>query len=163
MFSFLKKKGKEAQEFKAYVSGSVMPIEQVGDGMFSEKIMGDGIAIEPEDELLLAPADGEVTVVMDGSFHAAGMKTDGGVELLLHIGLDTVGMNGEGFTAFVKPGDKVKTGDKMISFSKKAIAAHNLRDVVIMVVTNQDECPEVELMSGMHALAGETVVAKYKG
>ena len=84
---------------------------QVNDGVFSAKIMGDGIAIIPENEVLTAPADGEITVVMDGSFHAVGMRLDNGVEVLLHIGVDTVGMNGEGFKPYVTVGDKVKTGD----------------------------------------------------
>ena len=114
----------------------------------------------PENEVLTAPADGEITVVMDGSFHAVGMRLDNGVELLLHIGVDTVGMNGEGFKPYVTVGDKVKTGDNLIGFSKSAIAAHGLRDVTMLIVTNGDECPPVKLMSGMDAVAGETVVAE---
>ena len=145
---------------KAYLTGKVIPIEEVNDGVFSAKIMGDGIAIIPENEVLTAPADGEITVVMDGSFHAVGMRLDNGVELLLHIGVDTVGMNGEGFKPYVTVGDKVKTGDNLIGFSKSAIAAHGLRDVTMLIVTNGDECPPVKLMSGMDAVAGETVVAE---
>ena len=94
---------------KAYLTGKVIPIEEVNDGVFSAKIMGDGIAIIPENEVLTAPADGEITVVMDGSFHAVGMRLDNGVEVLLHIGVDTVGMNGEGFKPYVTVGDKVKS------------------------------------------------------
>ena len=103
MLSFFKKKAAKSEEaangktMKAYLTGKVIPIEEVNDGVFSAKIMGDGIAIIPENEVLTAPADGEITVVMDGSFHAVGMRLDNGVEVLLHIGVDTVGMNGEGF------------------------------------------------------------------
>lgn len=82
------------------------------------------------------------------------------MEVLLHIGVDTVGMNGEGFKPYVTVGDKVKTGDNLIGFSKSAIAAHGLRDVTMLIVTNGDECPPVKLMSGMDAVAGETVVAQ---
>lgn len=160
MFSFFKKKSNAGKELKAFLSGEVLPIEEVNDGVFSAKIMGDGIAIVPEDEVLIAPADGEVTVVMEGSFHAVGMKLENGVELLLHIGVDTVGMNGEGFKPHVAVGDKVKAGDKLISFSKAAIAAHGLKDITMLIVTNGDECPPVKLLSGMHATAGETVVAQ---
>lgn len=159
MFSFFKKKEDPKTEIKAFVTGPVVPIEEVNDGVFSEKIMGDGIAITPEDEVLVAPADGEITVIMDGSFHAVGMKLENGVELLLHIGIDTVGMNGEGFKPYVKVGDKVKTGDQLIRFSKAAIAAKGLRDITMLIVTNGDECPPVKLLSGMNAKAGETVVA----
>ena len=117
MLSFFKKKAAKSEEaangktMKAYLTGKVIPIEEVNDGVFSAKIMGDGIAIIPENEVLTAPADGEITVVMDGSFHAVGMRLDNGVEVLLHIGVDTVGMNGEGFKPYVTVGDKVKTGD----------------------------------------------------
>ena len=148
------------QNYESIPDRKVIPIEEVNDGVFSAKIMGDGIAIIPENEVLTAPADGEITVVMDGSFHAVGMRLDNGVELLLHIGVDTVGMNGEGFKPYVTVGDKVKTGDNLIGFSKSAIAAHGLRDVTMLIVTNGDECPPVKLMSGMDAVAGETVVAE---
>ena len=117
MLSFFKKKAAKSEEaangktMKAYLTGKVIPIEEVNDGVFSAKIMGDGIAIIPENEVLTAPADGEITVVMDGSFHAVGMRLDNGVEVLLHIGVDTVGMNGEGLKPYVTVGDKVKTGD----------------------------------------------------
>ena len=144
MLSFFKKKAAKSEEaangktMKAYLTGKVIPIEEVNDGVFSAKIMGDGIAIIPENEVLTAPADGEITVVMDGSFHAVGMRLDNGVEVLLHIGVDTVGMNGEGFKPYVTVGDKVKTGDNLIGFSKSAIAAHGLRDVTMLIVTNGD-------------------------
>ena len=88
------------------------------------------------------------------------MKLENGVEILLHIGIDTVGMNGEGFKAYVKVGDKVKTGDKLISFSKSGIAARGLRDVTMLIITNGDECPSVKLLSGMQAKVGETVIAE---
>ena len=164
MLSFFKKKAgkKEAADkngMKAFLTGKVIPIEEVNDGVFSAKIMGDGIAIIPESEVLIAPADGEITVVMEGSFHAVGMRLENGVEILLHIGIDTVGMNGEGFKPYVKVGDKVKTGDNLIGFSKAVIAAHGLRDVTMMIVTNGEECPAVRLLTGMDAVAGETVVA----
>ena len=84
MLSFFKKKAAKSEEaangktMKAYLTGKVIPIEEVNDGVFSAKIMGDGIAIIPENEVLTAPADGEITVVMDGSFHAVGMRLDNG-------------------------------------------------------------------------------------
>lgn len=160
MLSFFKKKVAPTKELKAFLSGQVVPIEDVNDGVFSAKIMGDGVAIIPEDEMLIAPADGEITVIMEGSFHAVGMKLENGVELLLHIGIDTVSMNGECFKPFVKVGDKVKAGDQLIRFSKAAIAARDLRDITIMVITNGDECPPIKLISGMTAKAGETVIAE---
>jgi trehalose PTS system EIIBC or EIIBCA component len=108
---------KNVVELSAFVSGKVIDITEVEDNVFSKKILGDGIAIEPADETLLAPADGEITVVMEESNHACGMKLSDGTEILLHIGLDTVDMKGYGFTPLVKAGDKVKKGDKLIEFS----------------------------------------------
>lgn len=160
MLSFFKKKAAPAKELKAFLTGQVVPIEDVNDGVFSAKIMGDGLAIIPEDEVLLAPADGEITVVMEGSFHAVGMKLEDGLEILLHIGIDTVSMNGECFKPFVTVGDKVKAGDQLIRFSKAAIAARGLRDITMLIVTNGDEFPSVKLISGMNAKAGETVIAQ---
>lgn len=111
----------------AYVSGQVIPMEEVPDQVFASKALGDGIAIIPEDELLRAPASGTVAVVMEGSLHACGMVLDNGMEVLLHIGLDTVDMKGDGFEAYVKPGDHVNTGDSLIRFDKRKIKEQVIR------------------------------------
>ena len=168
MFLFSKKKNNEisieneVKELKAFLDGELISIEEVGDGMFSEKMVGDGLAIKPVSEVLLAPAAGEIMVVMDGSYHAVGMKLASGIELLLHIGIDTVAMNGEGFKPFVKVGDKVKAGDKLIVFSKKAIADHGYTDTTIMVITNGDKCPNIAFHNTGKAIAGETVIADWE-
>ena len=160
MFNFFKKKQDNTFFLGAPVKGKAVDLKEVNDPTFSTGMLGQGVAIIPFEGKIYAPADGEITVVMDGSFHAVGMRLDNGVEVLLHIGVDTVGMNGEGFKPYVTVGDKVKTGDNLIGFSKSAIAAHGLRDVTMLIVTNGDECPPVKLMSGMDAVAGETVVAE---
>ncbi|MED3960884.1 PTS glucose transporter subunit IIA [Niallia taxi] len=168
MFIFSKKKNKEAfkdsplKELKAFLNGELMSLEEVGDGVFSEKMMGDGVAIKPTSEVLLSPAAGEIIVVMDESFHAVGMRLANGIELLLHIGLDTVGMNGVGFIPYVKVGDKVESGDKLISFSKKAIEEHGYTDTTIMVITNGHEYPNSSYHTSGTAYAGETVIAVWE-
>ena len=91
---FFKKRQKKGLELKAYVSGKVIPITQVADPVFSSGALGDGIAIRPEEDLITAPCDGEVSMVADTG-HAMGITLDNGAQLIIHIGLDTVEMNGK--------------------------------------------------------------------
>ena len=119
MFSFFKKKQAPAEEnkpfvVKAYLSGKVVPIEEVKDEVFSSKALGDGLAIEPEENVIVAPCDATVSVLMEGSRHAVGLTLANGVEILIHEGIDTVNMEGDGFEYFVKEGDKVKAGDTLV-------------------------------------------------
>ena len=112
--------------------------------------------------MLRAPANGTVAVVMDGSLHACGLVLDNGMEVLLHIGLDTVDMNGEGFEALVKPGDRVNAGDQLIRFSRERIRKAGHPDMVIMVVTNPGNTASIEWKSGFLASAGADAVAVLK-
>ena len=119
MFSFFKKKQAPAEEnkpfvVKAYLSGKVVPIEEVKDEVFSSKALGDGLAIEPGENVIVAPCDATVSVLMEGSRHAVGLTLANGVEILIHEGIDTVNMEGDGFEYFVKEGDKVKAGDTLV-------------------------------------------------
>lgn len=93
----IKQTGTAASQWKAFLTGQVITLKEVGDGVFSEGIMGDGFAIIPETDILYAPADAEVSVLMQESRHACGLTLDGGVEILLHVGIDTVDMQGDGF------------------------------------------------------------------
>ena len=100
MFSFFKKKQAPAEEkkafaVKAYLSGKVVPIEEVKDEVFSSKALGDGLAIEPVENVIVAPCDATVSVLMEGSRHAVGLTLANGVELLIHEGIDTVNMEGD--------------------------------------------------------------------
>lgn len=106
---------KEIAKFSSPVKGIATLIEETPDEAFAGKMMGDGIMIMPEDSTVFAPCDGEVLFVFP-SKHAVGIKTTDGFEILIHIGINTVELNGEGFEAFVETGDKVKKGDKLISF-----------------------------------------------
>lgn len=127
-----------AKEWKAYVSGTTVAIEEVPDQVFSTRTLGDGMAIAPKDTTIYAPADSEVVVVMDETKHACGLKLDNGMELLLHVGLDTVDMKGEGFQCFVKVGDRVKAGDKLLAFDSEAIKKYGHSDLVVMVITGDN-------------------------
>ena len=121
--------------FTRPVEGQIIPLENVNDDVFSRKIMGDGIAIVPSQGVLRAPADGTVVNVFE-SGHALSLLTDTGVELIFHIGIDTIRLQGEGFSPKVAEGQHVKRGDTLIEFSLDTITAAGLDPVVMMVVTN---------------------------
>ena len=144
---------------KAFLTGNVIPLKEVGDGVFSEGIMGEGFAIQPESETLLAPVDAEVTVLMEDSRHAVGLTMANGMEILLHIGIDTVDMQGDGFTYLVSQGQKVKTGNPLIRFDRSKIKAAGHPDVTVCVITETGDADALTFKTGIHAEAGKTEVA----
>lgn len=125
----------EELHFLRPVEGQIIPLENVNDDVFSRKIMGDGVAIVPSQGVLRAPADGTVVNVFE-SGHALSLLTDAGVELIFHIGIDTIRLQGDGFRPLVKEGQHVKSGDTLIEFSLDTITAAGLDPVVVMIVTN---------------------------
>ena len=141
----------------AMVSGRILPLSEVPDEVFSQKILGDGFAIAPTDEVVLAPAEGTVTVLMEGSGHACGLSLACGIDLLVHLGVDTVNMQGEGFEELVSVGDTVTTGTPLIRFSSEAIAKAGHSDVVICVVAEPNG-KAVRIEEDGTAIAGETPV-----
>ncbi|MCI8857232.1 MAG: PTS transporter subunit EIIC [Clostridiaceae bacterium] len=138
------------------ISGKVIPIEEVDDGVFSEKMVGEGFAVEPEDNKIYAPADCEVATVF-GTKHAIGLITAEGVELLIHVGIDTVQLNGAPYTINVQEGDHLKKGDLIGSFDKKAIIDAGYRTVTPVVVTNSDVYSSFRLEKTGTASAGDRV------
>ena len=148
-------------ELKAVLSGRVIPLEKVPDDVFSQHVMGDGVAIEPTDNTVVAPADATVSAVMEDSRHACGLTLANGTELLIHVGIDTVDMNGDGFELFVKEGDKVKCGDPLIRFNPDKIKAAGHPTTTIFLVTDEGKASGIQYLSGMDAKAGETAVIKF--
>ena len=146
-------------ELSAFVSGKVIPIEEVPDQVFSQKILGDGVAMEPTDSVLLAPADGTVTMVSEDSFHACGILLDNGAEILLHIGLDTVDMNGDGFKALVKEGQRVKQCDALITFDPEKIKAAG-HPLTTMLVITDDAGQALCFQPGQELQAGQGIIAE---
>ena len=162
MFGFFKKKKEVSKnELKAYVTGKTITIEEVADGIFSEKILGDGMAICPEEGKLYAPADGKVVTVMEDSKHACGLELAGGIQILLHVGIDTVGMNGKGFTYHVSEGQDVKAGDLLIEFDRDEIKAAGCKDVVVMVVVENNNDSTLTMNTGCAVTAKESVILSY--
>ena len=146
---FLKKKEdvQQAPVWPAIIGaeckGTVVPMENIPDEVFSQGILGQCIGIDPAEGKVFAPVDGEITQAPD-SGHALGLMSIGGVEVLIHVGVDTVDMNGDGFTPRVKEGDKVKKGQLLLEMDLDKIAAAKHPAVVITVITNTDEFAAVE-------------------
>ena len=150
------------KELVAFLDGKVIPVKEVGDGVFSEGIMGDGIAIIPENEVLVAPVAGEIAVTMDDSRHACAIKADNGMEILLHIGLDTVDMGGDGFEYLITKGQRVQTGTPLIRFSREKIKAAGHRDVTMCILSDPGKAENIRYQFTDYAKAGETVVATFE-
>lgn len=142
----------------APVSGTVESLRDVNDQVFSAEIMGKGAAFVPTDDQVLAPADGTITVTYD-SKHAYGIKTTDGAEILIHLGLDTVNLNGEHFTSNVKKGDTVHKGDLLGTFDIKALKAANYDPTVMLVITNTADYANVERLKTQQVTAGDQIVA----
>lgn len=147
-----------AMKLHACVTGRLMDMTEVPDDMFSQKMMGDGIAIEPTGDTVVAPADAEVTMIMEESLHAIGLRMKNGAEILIHIGIDTVKLNGEGFQALVKAGDKVTAGTPLIKFDKEVIKAAGYGTTVIMAVTNSADYPQMQKHEDAEVVVSETPV-----
>lgn len=137
--------GKTVKILCSPFTGEAAPIGEACDEAFAGKMMGDGYIVRPEEGMAYAPEDAEVSFVFP-SKHAVGLKSEDGTEYLLHIGVDTVNLNGEGFEAFVKDGDRVKKGDKLIGFDIEYIREHAKSDECIIVFTSLREGEEIRLV-----------------
>lgn len=131
MFNFFKVKN----EFLSPISGKCISITEVDDEVFSKKLMGDGFAIIPSENTVYSPLNGVVSVCFPTK-HAIGIKSDSGIELLIHIGIDTVELKGEGFITHVKQGDKINQGDKLVEIDLAMIKSKGYDNVVIIVFPN---------------------------
>ena len=130
----------------APVSGKVICREDIPDETFASGIMGEGVGIKPEEEIIVAPFDGEITSVVDTG-HAVGLTSFDGVELLIHVGVDTVKMQGDGFQVFVTEGQKVKTGEKLLKFDRDKIRKAGYSDTTAVLVTNSDDYSSVKTVA----------------
>jgi len=128
----------------SYMKGKVVDITEVPDPVFAQKMMGDGFFIYPSKGEVLAPADGEVVFVFDTK-HAIGMKSADGTEYLLHIGVDTVALGGQGFKVFVESGQQVKKGDKLMEFDIDYIRENAKSDACLVIFTGLPEGTSIEM------------------
>ena len=140
------------------LAGRVMPLSEVPDPVFAKGTVGRGVGIEPAGDTVYAPADGRVLVAPDTG-HAIGLQLDSGVELLIHVGIDTVGLEGNGFEVFVKRGDVVEAGAKLVTFDRAIIEQAGLSLVTPVLVTNSKKFGSVEQSSGDEIKVGEPLLA----
>lgn len=148
-------------DLKAVLSGRVIPLEEVQDEVFSQHIMGDGVGIEPENETVLAPADALVSTVMEDSRHACGLTLSNGMEVLIHVGIDTVDMKGEGFVLLVKEGQYVRMGEPLLRFDRKKIEEAGHPATTVFLITEPGEARNIQYLNGIDAEAGKTAVVTF--
>lgn len=149
-----------AEGVTAPLSGRVIPMEEIPDQVFSQGILGEGVGIEPTGNVVVAPADATVCSVIEDSRHAVGLTLDNGAELLIHVGIDTVSMNGDGFQLHVKEGDRVHLGDKLITFDPEKIKAAGHPTTTAFLVTDPGDLTPV-FTTNVEAQAGRTVVIRF--
>lgn len=136
----------------APVSGTVFPSEEIPDATFAAGVLGRGIGITPAEGVIVAPFDGDISFVTDTK-HAVGVTSADGMELLIHVGVDTVAMAGDGFECFVQIGQKVKAGEQLITFDREKIKQAGHPDCVAVLLSNSANYPDLSIHSGVcHAL-----------
>ena len=139
------------------LSGQTWPLERVPDPVFAQKLVGDGVSIDPTDAVLLAGCDGEV-VSLPATGHAVTLRTREGIEVLMHVGIDTVTMKGEGFHPRVKPGDSVHAGDPLIAFDLDFLATHTKSLLTQIVIANSDRVVSCERAGGCVSAGKDTLL-----
>ncbi|MGL5007224.1 MAG: PTS glucose transporter subunit IIA [Plesiomonas sp.] len=147
-------------EIFAPLSGEIVNIEDVPDVVFAEKIVGDGIAIKPTGNLIVAPVDGTIGKIFETN-HAFSIESDTGIELFVHFGIDTVELKGEGFTRIAEEGQRVKMGDPVIEFDLAVLESKAKSTLTPVVISNMDEIKEMVKLSGSITV-GETPVLRIK-
>ena len=151
MFNFLKKEKNTVKTLTAPVDGKVIDLSEVDDPVFAQKMMGEGIAIIPEGNIVAAPE----------TRHAFGMKLADGLELLVHIGLDTVNLGGEGFSALVDVNTEVKAGDPIIKVDTDFVKSKGISLTTPMIIMNHNDYELTAFHTGGQAKMGETVLIEY--
>ena len=149
----------ETLELLAPVTGEIIELSEVPDKLFAAKIVGDGIAIKPTDNKMVAPIAGVIKQLFP-SKHALGIESEDGVEVLIHIGIDTVELEGEGFESLVEQDDEVKAGDELIKFDVDYISENATSIMTPVVITNQDDIDSFEVAETEKVTAGEDKLLK---
>lgn len=155
MFRFFRKN--KSIEIVSPVTGKIIPIEEVPDQVFSEKMIGDGLAIDPKEGRVLSPIDGEVVTIFPTN-HAIGLVSKEGLEILIHIGIDTVELNGVGFTRIIEKDSKVKKGDLLVEFDIDLIKEKGKSPITPVIISNMDKVKNIDKIDSGETVGGETVI-----
>ncbi|SDZ57333.1 PTS system, glucose-specific IIA component [Evansella caseinilytica] len=154
---FQKKKNSQIEEVLSPMRGKVIPVTEVPDPVFAQRMMGDGIAIIPKSEKVVSPVNGRVIQVFPTK-HAIGIQSEHGLELLIHIGLETVELKGEGFEVFVEEDQRVKAGDHLANVDLAYLKRNNKQVVTPMIITNMEKVSNVEASNQKEASWGDVLL-----
>jgi PTS system glucose-specific IIA component len=160
--NIFKNTDKNKKVLYAFSNGTSIDLAEVKDEVFSEKMMGEGIAICPTDNKVYAPCDGKIVTVMQESKHAVAIETEDGMEILIHVGIDTVGLKGEGFNIHCKEGQKVKKGELLISFDKELLRDKELDDTIMLILANQNNHEILSFNIDEKMVAKNSILLEYK-
>lgn len=145
----------------APVAGKTMDLSQVPDEVFAQKMAGDGLAIDSIGDVIVAPTDGEVSLIFKTN-HAFAMLLPNGVQLLVHIGIDTVSLNGEGFERLIEPGTKVKAGTPVIKVNRDSIVNKGFSLITPLLITNVELIKDINVNTGNLVKEGSDIVLTYR-
>lgn len=163
MFNFFKKKAEAVVDYsvKAPLTGKVVALTDVPDPVFAGLMLGKGIAIEPTSGEVVSPVNGTVTTIFPTG-HAVGLTSDSGVEVLIHVGMDTVSLNGQGFTQHVKAGDNVTVGQQLVTVDLEAVKAAGYPIVTPIVITNTGNFTDVTITQASSVTSGDDLLTIVK-
>lgn len=153
---------KKTHSLKAYADGQLLSIEKVNDEVFSKKMMGDGVAIRPVNGTVVAPCDGVISVVFEPTYHAIGITMDNQMEVLLHIGLDTVNLKETIFQCKVKKGQRISCGDVLVTYDENQLKSMNVDNITMCVITSQGQAKDVTFAPEGKVMAGMDDILTYK-
>ncbi|MCC0673797.1 MULTISPECIES: PTS glucose transporter subunit IIA [unclassified Clostridioides] len=156
MFKMFKKKS-----IKSPISGKVIELSKIPDAVFSQKLMGEGVAIDSTGDIVYAPSNGKVAVLAETK-HALVIELENGMELLIHVGLDTVNLKGEGFEALVSVGDQVKEGTPMLKIDRSLIESNGISLITPVTITNHSEYNMNTYNVGNNVEGGKDTVIEFK-
>lgn len=152
---------KKREVLVAPISGNTIDLAEVPDQVFAEKVAGDGVGIDSTGDIVMAPADGVVALIFDTN-HAFAMILENGIEVLVHIGIDTVELNGMGFKRLIGEGVKVKAGEHIIEIDRKVIKAKGYSLDTLVLITNPDKLKSIKYNTDIIVEAGEDTVISYE-
>ncbi len=155
MFGFLNKK--DNIKLSSPLTGEVIQLKDVPDEVFSKKIVGDGIAIKPTEGRLVAPVDASIKQIFPTK-HAVGLETEEGIEILIHIGIDTVELDGEGFKQLAEVGSAVKRGDELIQFDLDYIKENATSTITPILITNMDKIKDLKVANDGNVVSNSNTI-----
>ena len=163
LFDFFKKKKEVEEFFEIYspLNGKIIPIEEIPDAAFAEKIVGDGVGIIPTGDTIYAPCDANDISIFDTN-HAISFETSNGLELIVHFGIDTVKLDGKGFTRIAQDGQSVKKGDPLVKFDLDFIKANAKSERTPVIISNMDIVAELVKTSGQVSVGDVLLKVKVK-